>query len=66
MSENTEVSEKLSAPIKEFSRPKFREDELVLYFHPYNFYSQKVRRKINNEKNLSVSCDAYTEKNKKS
>ncbi|XP_014100279.2 ganglioside-induced differentiation-associated protein 1 [Bactrocera oleae] len=28
--------------LKEFTAPQFKDDSLVLYFHPYNFYSQKV------------------------
>lgn len=32
-----------TAPIlKEFIAPQFKDDSLVLYFHPYNFHSQKV------------------------
>ncbi|CAD7003118.1 unnamed protein product [Ceratitis capitata] len=27
---------------KEFAAPVFKDDRLVLYFHPYNFHSQKV------------------------
>ncbi|XP_067643526.1 ganglioside-induced differentiation-associated protein 1 [Eurosta solidaginis] len=29
-------------PVKEFKAPQFKDDTLVLYFHPYNFQSQKV------------------------
>ncbi|KAI8129542.1 hypothetical protein FF38_04795 [Lucilia cuprina] len=28
--------------LKDFNAPSFKEDELVLYFHPYNFHSQKI------------------------
>ncbi|KAM7356828.1 ganglioside induced differentiation associated protein 1 isoform 1-T2 [Cochliomyia hominivorax] len=28
--------------LKDFKAPNFKEDELVLYYHPYNFYSQKI------------------------
>ncbi|XP_017479844.1 PREDICTED: ganglioside-induced differentiation-associated protein 1 [Rhagoletis zephyria] len=27
---------------KEFKAPQFQDDSLILYFHPYNFHSQKV------------------------
>lgn len=30
--------------LKDFKAPSFKENELVLYIHPYNFYSQKVCR----------------------
>lgn len=28
--------------LKDFKAPTFKENERVLYFHPYNFYAQKV------------------------
>lgn len=56
MGENSPHLNHTSPPVsslKDFKAPSFKEDELVLYYHPYNFYSQKVCRhfKKNNNNN---------------
>lgn len=55
MSNSTDES--TSTP-KDFKAPNFKED-LVLYFHPYNFYSQKVCDLKENRLSQSHSLSEY-------
>lgn len=38
----SETNERKINSLKDFTAPTFKDDELVVYVHPYNFYSQKV------------------------